>query len=166
MFKKMTHEQFDQIEEFLLFQEISDFISKQVEDDPYDFSPEKISQLPQVAQNIFYVWWFSCEVGGNGYEDYLLQHAGKDAPGAHAGLRAMGADFLLKRLEAAIPISIEWEPEYTTLEDWSWYKQFKLNPEFPSIETIDTMEMYNEIAESLTQKAISYILNNKDILVE
>jgi len=166
MFKKMSYQKFDEIEEETLFERMADFINSQVEIEPYEFVPEKVTALPEVPRNVFFVWWLYCEVGGNGFESYLLQQSGKDAPGAHAGLKAMGATSLLEWLEAAIPISMEWEPDYTESDDLSWFRKFPQNPKFPTIETIDSQEMYAEVGDPLMFKAIEYIMANKNELVE
>jgi len=143
------------------FQELADHISKQAEKGaPCDFDYSVVNAMPKEVQAIFFVWWFSCEAGGSGFAGFLLQNVGLHAQEAHEGLRLIGADELVERLEAAIPFSFEWTPEFTRLEDYSWFKQFKPSVKYPTIESIDTLETYKLIGDDLRDRANTFINNH------
>jgi hypothetical protein len=167
MYRKLPQEQFTGIQEDWWFQEIAKHISDQAEKDmACDFDYAVVDAMPVEAQAIFHTWWFSCETGGSGIGGFLLQGAGLHTKEALAGLRMIGATVLADRLQAAIPLSLEWGPEYTTLDDWSWFEQFEKKPRFPTIEAIDTEETYDLIGDDLRNKVNAFIRENISVFVE
>ena len=78
----------------------------------------------------------------------------------------IGADELVERLEAAIPLSLEWSPEYTRLDDYSWFTRFKPSAKYPTIKSIDTLETYKLIGDDLRDKANTFINNHMDVFCE
>lgn len=167
MYKKLALSKLATVKQEWWFQELADYITKQSEKAaPYDFDYARVKTMPKEVQAVFFVWWFSCEAGGSGFEGYLMQSAGLHAQEAHAGLTQMGATELVERLEAAIPLSFEWSPEYSFQEDHSWYSQFPRNTKYPNIESIDTPETYDLIGDDLRDKANIFIKNNLDIFAD
>ncbi len=166
MYCKLSSEAFAKISEPFWFQEIAGHISAQIErDSPCDFDYSGLFKMPVEARAVFHAWWFACEAGGSGIEGFLLQSAGLHTREALEGLKLVGANILASRLQAAIPISIEWDPEYTTLDDWSWFRQFERDSAYPTIEAIDTEETYRLIGDDLTTKVNRFIWQNLSVFV-
>ncbi len=108
---------------------------------------------------------FYAEVGRNGSECFLLEAQGHYTPQAHEALQLVGASELIERLEAGIPHALaSGNAEFSAASDLSWFRQFHLNPEYPTLQAVD-VGIYDLANDGLCEKANAFIEARREILV-
>jgi hypothetical protein len=142
-----------------VFQVVAKNIGEQVKNPDGRADAERIEQAPFPAQVVYWLWRFQCEAAGSGIGTVLVDHLGIFTPQFHASLKEVGADELVRRLEAGIPLAKQVYAEFTRLHDQSWFEQFKPNPEFPSFQAVD--KGVYPIVSSLTDLVAAFIDKNE-----
>jgi hypothetical protein len=142
-----------------LFQAVAQNIGKQVKNPDGRVDAERIEHAPLPAQVVYWAWRFQCEAGGSGIGTLLVDHLGIFAPQFHISLEKVGANELIRRLEAGIPLAKQVHAEFTRFHDQSWFEQFKPDPEFPSLQAVD--KGVYPIVSSLTDLVAAFIDKNE-----
>jgi len=151
----------------LVIQKIGDHIMQNTsltyQDDGRD--EEELSIYPEEIQNMFFLWSFICDAGGNGLIVHVSQTSGYLIKGEHRALSAIDFSRLVGLYEQAIALSAtpdedgEMWAEYTyEIEDISWFKKFKTDIKLDSAEEVlDTQDTFNMINEEISSVAANYI---------
>ena len=165
MFKKLPRSLLAAEYPQVLVESVHDAIAQQVEQVRYCVAPEQVATLPEPGQTVYWARYFECEVACNGFDYFILEPLGIYAQPIHAALRALEAHELVRRLEACIPLARGTEcAEFTALADQSWFEQFALDPDFPTLESVNDGGF--EAADQLSEFTAAYIKSNAHVLFE
>ena len=164
MYQKFSRAQFDKTERRLWFQELAKHIAPQAESRPFVTDLNRLADLPREVRAIYFLWMFGAEVGGNGIECLSLQQQGLFIPQMHEALQLIGAVELVERLEAAIPHAIASEAEFTFGPDISWFRTFRHNPKYSTLQSVD-IGIWKLAQEDLFRRCNDFIEDHKDVLV-
>jgi hypothetical protein len=169
-FRKLPRSLIQRKKQDRLFQLAAEDIRKQVEDPPWIPNADRAAAIPPEAQTVYWLWLFVCEARGNGIEAFILNSLGECSPPIHAALTAVGAKEFVRRLEAAIPHARESCAEFTNLPDQSWFNQFAVVAEFPTLQSVDDLGSVRfgvyDLFDSLREAADAYIRSNEHVLFE
>ncbi len=105
----------------------------------------------------------------NGIEVFLIDSLGDCIPQVHEALAMVGAQELVRRLEAAIPWAALGSAEFTLLPDQFWFNQFRPVPEFPTLQSVDrpqSGETVYKVIHGLADLVAAFIRANEEVLFE
>ena len=165
MYQPYPQEKFESLNPDWRFQELAQHICLQAESPPFVTDLALVAKLPPEVRAIYFLWEFSGEVGGNGIEVYLLQQKIYHAPYVHEALKLVGAVELLERLEAGIPQALATgSTELREGTDISWFSQFRPNPKFPTLQSVDE-GIYDLASDGIRDKCNNFIESHIKIFV-
>lgn len=147
-----------------LFGDVAELIAKQVELKPDGLDPNHLRQIPNEAQTVYWLWRFECEAGISGMDQFVLDWLGIYSAEIHSALKEVGANELVRLLEAAISLARDGPAEFRRLADQSWFNRFARKPEYPTLDALNrtTFALMNE----LTDLAANYIKSNEKLLFQ
>ncbi len=154
---------------YRLFQLAATNIREQVEEPLYHENLERLAAVPRKAQVVYWLWLFQCEASLNGIEVFLIDSLGDCIPQVHEALAMVGAQELVRRLEAAIPWAALGSAEFTLLPDQFWFNQFRPVPEFPTLQSVDrpqSGETVYKVIHGLADLVAAFIRANEEVLFE
>gem|GEM_PF-5105524 len=131
-----------------------------------------IHALPEVINNLYYLWWFQCEAGGSGISGFVLQSSSHHIKGTYLALEVIGQTSLLKLLGHAIAMTIDDKEEKYCAEycysapDLTWFKMFTDKSRFQELDSIDQDENTYELISQLDDYIVKYINDNIDEIAE
>jgi hypothetical protein len=148
---------------------LSEYISNTIIVNWDENDAQIIHALPEAIKNLYYLWWFQCEAGGNGISGFVLQSNSHHIKGAYLALKAIAENSLSKLLGHAIAMTIdqdEYGAEYCeSAPDLSWFRGFTDKSSFQEIESIDRKETYDQI-DQLDDLIVKYITENIEEIAE
>jgi hypothetical protein len=147
-----------------LFELVWRHVAAQVEDAPYQVDERLLEAVPTEAQTIYWLWRFQCEAGSGGIEVFVLNALGQRSPEIHRALRAVGADELVRRLEATVAIAGDSSADFSQGPNCAWFEQFRPLPEFASLQAVDAGVF--PVVGALTDLAETFILKNEQTFVD
>lgn len=145
-----------------LFEAVWKGIAAQVEDRPFVLNSDRLAKIPVEAQTIYWLWRFQSEAGAGGFEVFVLDSLGINAPQIHAALKMIGATDLAQRLESSVALARNGPAEFKKLPDQTWFNQFTAATDYPTLQSIDN-GVFPAI-RSLTDTVAKFIRSKANIL--
>jgi hypothetical protein len=147
-----------------LFELVATHIREQVERPAFTVNLKRLQSASAEAQTIYWLWLFQCEAGGGGIDAFVLNSLGSYTPQICDALDAVGADELVRRLKAAIPLARGRGAAFEQLSDQSWFDDLKPVAEVPTLSSLN--EGVYPIVARLTDAAAAFIASNADAIFD
>jgi hypothetical protein len=146
---------------------IADLVAKHIVDQADEprvgVNPDRVAAMPHEAQVVYWLSVFQCEAGVCGIDVFILNSLGMYAPQVHAAFRAVGANDLVRLLEASVAIARHLETaEFTQLADQSWFDQFPPTGEFSSLDSMNPTAF--RLINALPDLVVHYVRAHQEIL--
>lgn len=147
-----------------LFQSVWLEVAQQVEERPFVVNAGKLAEAPSAARTVYWLWLFQSEAVTGGITGFILDALGCHTPEIVAALEQVGAEELVRRVQAAIPLARDEKAEFTGLDNHSWFDQFEPKADYPTLSSVDRGVL--PFVRGLTGLVAQFIRSNVAVLFE
>ena len=156
----------DEADDHCLFQNVYEHLADLLGEDWHPLENiEQLSGTPQTAKHVWYLWWFSAEVGGSGISGWLVNHAPATSViiASHAALKAANAVDALELLEAGFAPARALDAPFLLSREVAWFDHFRGSYKWPGFEEIDAAS-YDICEAPLSTIAATFIRKHRSDL--
>ena len=146
-----------------VFQEVHEYVQDLLGENWHPISNvELLKNAPQSIKNIYYLWQFSAEVGGNGLYNYIVNdyecYSNEEWLATHQAMLAIKDINLAQRFESAVLLGFDID-DIALVHDKNKFSHFKIHSEFNHLDKLDK-DIYQIVNTPLETKAAQYIRNH------